>query len=212
MASPYGPSERPEVHDLIPASAKRVMDVGANDGSFAAWLKQDVRNRNITCVEPNPAQAQHARLHCDQVVTEFYPRALETIDGEFDCVTFNHVLEHMPDPWDALSQTRGRLSPTGCVVATIPNIRYLPVVAKLLLRGRWDYETSGHLDRTHLRFFTRSSVMQLFGEAQYVIDTLRPTNCIANVRAPLFSRIVGWLLGDLAYGAFVVRAYPAGAR
>jgi hypothetical protein len=35
---------------------------------------------------------------------------------------------------------------------------------------------------------------------------LRPVNCIGNQRMPIASRILGLTFGDLAYGAFAVRA------
>jgi SAM-dependent methyltransferase len=212
VSSPYETTERPEIHDLIPLSARRFLDVGSNDGGFGAWLKLQVTGREVVCVEPDRAQAEKARAWCDHVIPEFYPEALRQVSGEFDCITFNHVLEHMVDPWDALAQTRDRLSEGGCVVAVVPNIRYLPVAADLVLRGRWDYQPSGHLDKTHLRFFTRSSVRPLFEQAGLNVDVLRPVNCIGNRRTPIGSRILGVTLGDLAYGAFAVRASASDRR
>jgi FkbM family methyltransferase len=206
MNSPYETTERPEIHDLIPPTARRFLDVGSNDGGFAAWLKRQVAGREVVCVEPNLAQAEKVRACCDNVVADFYPGALSRVEGKFDCITFNHVLEHMVDPWDALAQTRNRLASAGCVVAVIPNIRYLPVTANLVLRGRWDYQPSGHLDKTHLRFFTRSTVRPLFERAGLKVDVLRRVNCIGNQRMPIASRILGLTFGDLAYGAFAVRA------
>jgi hypothetical protein len=158
-------------------------------------------------VEPNAAQAEQAALVCDSVVVDRYPEALSQIVGDFDCITFNHVLEHMADPWDALRQTTGRLAQGACVVAVIPNTRYVSLVFDLVIRGRWQYQPSGLLDRTHLRFFTRASIKPLFEEAGLEVDVLRRANGVGSQRWPLASRIVGAVMGDLAYGGFVIRAH-----
>jgi len=204
--SPYATTERPEVHSLVPRTALRILDVGCNDGGFGVWLQGDVSGRDVWGIEPNVAQAALARQTCAGVVTGLYPQALDQIDGEFDCITFNHVLEHMTDPWGALEQTRDRLTSGGCVIAVIPNIRYFPVLVNLAFRGRWDYQDTGQLDRTHLRFFTRASIITLFLNAHLHIDHLQPVNGFACVSHPLLSRIASRLFGDTTYGGFAIRA------
>jgi len=124
----------------VPRTALRVLDVGCNDGGFGAWLQRDVPGRDVWGVEPDSAQAAIARQSYAGVVTGLYPDALDQLDGDFDCITFNHVLEHMLDPWGALERTRERLAPGGCVVAAIPNIRYVTALVDLAFRGRWDYQ------------------------------------------------------------------------
>jgi 2-polyprenyl-3-methyl-5-hydroxy-6-metoxy-1,4-benzoquinol methylase len=157
-------------------------------------------------VEPNVEQAAIARQSYAGVVTAMYPDALDQLEGNFDCITFNHVLEHMLDPWEAMERTRERLAPGGSVVAVIPNIRYLTVLMDLAFRGRWEYQDTGLLDRTHLRFFTRGSVRSLFEDAGLRIDRLIPVNGFASVSHPVLSRIGSRVLGDITYGSFAVRA------
>lgn len=205
-ASPYATTERPEIHQLIPSNAMRVLDVGCNDGGFGAWLKRDRPNREVWGVEPNSAQAELARVTYAGVVTAFYPEALAELDGHFDCITFNHVLEHMVDPWGALEQTRDRLTEGGCVIAVIPNIRYVTALVDLAFRGRWEYQDAGLLDRTHLRFFTRASIGPLFRDAGFVVDQLMPVNAFASVSHPVLSRVAARAIGDIMFGGFAVRA------
>jgi hypothetical protein len=67
------------------------------------------------------------------------------------------------------------LADRGSVVASIPNIAH-GSVRLALLAGRFDYQDLGLLDSTHVRFFTRSSVEDLFREAGMVpIDVRRTT-------------------------------------
>ncbi len=46
----------------------------------------------------------------------------------------------------------------------IPNVAHWSVRARLL-RGRFDYEDSGILDRTHLRFYTRDTAHAMLEDA-----------------------------------------------
>ncbi|HEY5799629.1 MAG TPA: methyltransferase domain-containing protein, partial [Burkholderiaceae bacterium] len=71
------------------------------------------------------------------------------------------VLEHLTDPWRAMEQLAALLKPGGRLIASIPNVRNWRAVFPLLFAGRWTYAPAGILDRTHLRFFTRSSAIAL---------------------------------------------------
>lgn len=206
-ATSYATTERPEIHDLIPRNAMRILDVGCNDGGFGRWLKSDVPGRAVFGVEPNVQQAETAGKTHDGVVAAVYPDALSHLDGNFDCITFNHVLEHMIDPWSALVETKKRLNKDGCVVAVIPNIRHITILLNLVVRGRWNYTDAGLLDRTHLRFFTKSSILPLFEGAGLTIDTIEPVNGYASARFPRAFSVMSRFSQDILFSAFAVRAY-----
>ena len=67
---------------------------------------------------------------------------------------------------------RPLLKEGGYLVASIPNVRYFFNVVDLAVYGRWDYTDEGILDRTHLRFFTRSSMARLLAESGYQVETI----------------------------------------
>lgn len=206
--SPYWSEGRSYVAELIPGSARRVLDVGCNDGTFGAGVLARGTHREVWGVEPHDLDAAAAARRLTGVVNGFYPDALDEVPGLFDCVSFNHVLEHMVDPWNALRVTRERLAPGGCVVGELPNVRHLPFLVNLTFRGRFDYADSGLLDRTHLRFFTRSSAEDLFTSSGYEIDTFFPVVAMGNARFPRTSKVVASMIGDLSYLAFAFRARP----
>jgi len=119
------------------------------------------------------------------------------------------VIEHVVDPWSLLGTIAQHLAPGGCVVAAIPNVRHLPVSAGLLFRGRWTYTGVGILDRTHVRFFTRETVVALFGEAGYEIDRIDrlnpPWTDLPKYR-PL--KLLPARFGDLIHQHYGVLAHP----
>lgn len=166
---PYPFNERPDVVRLIP-EVQRLLEVGCSRGGFAAALRRiPGRVGELWGIEPHAGAAEEARKHFDHVITGLYPDDLPATEP-FDVIVFNDVLEHMVDPWATLTFTRRILIPGGLVVASIPNVRYWEVIWDLIVHGRWTYTETGPLDRTHVRFFTRSSACELLTTSGYEIE------------------------------------------
>src|SRR5262249_29567945 len=122
--------------------------------------------------------AKIAGTKLDKVITGNFGEDLDVGDEAFDCIVFNDVLEHMIDPYSALGYARKLLAPGGCVVASIPNVRYFDNVWNLVIEGSWEYKDIGVLDRTHLRFFTKSSIKSMFVDLGYKIETIKGINSL----------------------------------
>jgi len=93
--------------------------------------------------------------------------------ASLDVVLCLDVLEHLIDPWTTASRLARLLKPGGVLIASVPNVRHFRVVLPLLLRGRWEYQQSGLMDRTHLRFFTEHSATELLRQAGLCVDAVR---------------------------------------
>ncbi len=63
----------------------------------------------------------------------------------------------------------------GQMLACIPNIQHWTILINLL-RGQWQYEDEGLLDRTHVRFFTLSSMQELFANAGLHVFDIKQRN------------------------------------
>jgi hypothetical protein len=83
------------------------------------------------------------------------------------------VLEHLYDPWRALQRIRGWVAAGTRVLASVPNIRNLATLSAIA-GGRFDYEANGVLDITHVRFFTRSTLRDLFEQTGFDVSRLEP--------------------------------------
>ncbi|GIG39603.1 class I SAM-dependent methyltransferase [Cellulomonas phragmiteti] len=158
---------------------KRVLDVGCATGYLGEVLKR--RGCEVVGVEIDPAAAAQAAEVLDEVLVA----DLEQVDlldsferGSFDVVVFGDVLEHLRDPLRLLRTCVGLLRPGGSVVVSVPNVAH-GAVRLALLQGRWTYQDRGLLDRTHVTFFTRVSLLRLMSDAGLAVVDLWPTHADA---------------------------------
>jgi 2-polyprenyl-3-methyl-5-hydroxy-6-metoxy-1,4-benzoquinol methylase len=167
----YFEQTRSEMLEFVPSNCRRALDVGCSSGGFAASLKNS-RGIEVWGIEPFDSAAIQARPRLDNVIQDTFPPRVALPEAYFDCVIFNDVLEHLVDPESAIRYTRRVLTDDGVIVASIPNIRHFPTMWNLLVHGEWNYGESGTLDRTHLRFFTRSSIVTLFESQGYRVEKI----------------------------------------
>jgi SAM-dependent methyltransferase len=160
--------EKQAVLDRIPAGA-RVLEVGAHTGFFSACLRE--RGCRVTALEVDPRAAAHAAASADRlVVGDVEDAAVRArLDGPFDVVLFMHVLEHLVDPWAVLRAMRGQVAHDGRVIVLLPNVACWRIRKALFLGGAFEYEDTGILDRTHLRFFTLDSMRGLLETSGYTV-------------------------------------------
>ncbi len=172
----YPEHPREELLGFIPR-VDSVLDVGCATGGWGGTLRKHLgADARIVGIEAVPAQAEKARTAgFDEVHTGYFPEDLPSGSGLFDLITFNDVLEHTVDPWTVLDEAHKFLAPNGRVLASLPNIQFAPAVLQLL-RGRWDYKDDGVLDRTHLRFFTRATMIELFESSGLTVDRIAGIN------------------------------------
>jgi 2-polyprenyl-3-methyl-5-hydroxy-6-metoxy-1,4-benzoquinol methylase len=204
----YPFDERREVLPFVPPSARRILDVGCGRGGFGYTLREADPSRTIWGVEADLDFVLEASPHYDEILQGTFPDVLSSCSLRFDCIVFNDVLEHMVDPWEALRAARAQLAPGGTVVASIPNVRNLRTLFDLVVRGQWTYVDMGVLDRTHLRFFTKRSILAFFRDSGFVVEALGGIHALGRSHSPLV-RAVPRLTGELAYTGFALRARPA---
>jgi 2-polyprenyl-3-methyl-5-hydroxy-6-metoxy-1,4-benzoquinol methylase len=204
----YG-HERRELLPFIPARAHDLLDIGCAGGGFGRVLRSVRSDVYLEGIELDPDAAAAARETYDVVTTGAFPDVVPK--RQFDCITLNDVLEHIVDPWGALDATLPLLRPGGVVVACLPNVRNYQTIGNLLVRGRWDYADAGVMDRTHLRWFTRKTMVELFESRGFVVDDIVPINF--DYRRPRTLRLAGLVLRtlvtELSAPQFILSAHAA---
>jgi len=94
------------------------------------------------------------------------------------------------------------LRPGGALVASLPNVRYFFNVVGLAVHGRWDYVDEGILDRTHLRFFTRSSLPGLFRDAGFTVERIQGINPTGSLKFKLVDALTLGRWADMRWLQF----------
>ncbi len=159
---------RPEILNLVPRSAGKVLDIGCAAGRLGEAIKSR-QAAEVTGIEYDGEVAALARSRLDRVLVGDVEQLEPDFEPEgFDAIVCGDVLEHLREPEVLLRRARHWLAPGGRLVASIPNVRHWTVV-RSLLNGNWTYEAAGLLDRDHVRFFTRRSIETLFERAGLAI-------------------------------------------
>ncbi|MCM2253226.1 MAG: methyltransferase domain-containing protein, partial [Ramlibacter sp.] len=201
-------------------AGSRVLDLGTGGGALGKHLREHA-GCTVDGLTYNEREAELARPHYRRVVVADLENPgwpFEFPGEQYDFIVCADVLEHLRDPQKALACARQLLAPGGRLLVSIPNAGYCGLVAELL-QGDFSYREEGLLDRTHLRFFTRRSLVRFLADEGWAVDTIesidRPLNesefKVAFERLP--PAVARYLLAvpDAAAYQFVVAARPGPA-
>jgi len=162
----------------IPTGAHRVLEVGCAEGATCRALKEKGCASELIGIELDPDAAGVARGRMDYVLCgDLEVLELEEpwfTEGSFDFILCGDVLEHLRDPWKQLDRLVKLIKPGGQLIVSLPNIRCYWVTAPLIFKDEWTYASAGILDSTHLRFFTKTTAMEMLEKSGLVDITVKP--------------------------------------
>lgn len=172
----YFVNVRKDLLDLIPDENKNgtMLEIGAGEGNTLLYAKENNYANKIYGVEL--FEIENSNQSNDQF-EEFLIANIETTKLHFDELMFDvillgDVLEHLVDPYTVLDNLKKFLKPNGIIIASIPNIREWNTMKTIFLKGDFRYDDAGILDRTHLRFFTKKNIIELFENNNYKIKKI----------------------------------------
>ncbi|MES9948094.1 MAG: glycosyltransferase [Candidatus Thiodiazotropha sp.] len=159
----------------IPAGS-RVLELGCATGYMSDYLRRE-KNCYVVGVEIDRSMANRAKAVCDRVIVgDVQGRGwLKSLgDERFDIITCADILEHLRDPIALLKKLPELLSDGGILLASLPNGAHASLRLELL-EGRFTYEDTGLLDRTHLHLFTYTSLREMFVRSGFRVNELTYT-------------------------------------
>jgi 2-polyprenyl-3-methyl-5-hydroxy-6-metoxy-1,4-benzoquinol methylase len=205
----YYEISRIEMLPYVPPSAQTILEVGCGSGGFGSLLKRSSPGRSVWGIEPDHDAALSAAMKLDRVIEGTFSVQLpELKEQRFDVICFNDVLEHMANPERALLECKQFLNPQGLVVASLPNILFFYQISKILIEQDWKYEDAGIMDSTHLRFFTKKSIIRLFESSGYEISRIDGINPSFGFKYRALNLLLGGHLKDWRFVQFAVQATP----
>jgi 2-polyprenyl-3-methyl-5-hydroxy-6-metoxy-1,4-benzoquinol methylase len=173
--APYPDYANPELLEKIPLTARTILDVGCAQGALgAAYLRRNPLAR-VLGIDSDPAALLIARGRLTETIcadVAITPMPFINPNG-IDCIIYGDVLEHLADPWTLLAQHAEHLAPGGTVLVCMPNVEHWQLT-RLLLTGGFDYQDTGLLDRTHLRWFTPRNMGDALVQAGLELADLAP--------------------------------------
>lgn len=160
----YFDTARTEIQPYLPDRCARVLDIGCGTGATTDWIRTERSVEWAGGVELDPEAAEQAGSKLDQLWTGMIEDADLEVgiqQGSLDLVLCLDVLEHLVDPWAVVQRVSPLLAPGGRLIVSVPNIRNWKFIWRLMMKGDFHYTDAGLLDRTHLRFFVRSTAEAL---------------------------------------------------
>ena len=193
-ARPYFEIANPEIPNILEAlpRERNVLDVGCGSGVHGEEMKR-IHGHRVVGVDLSESSIEKARTRlaeayvADVTRPELYPFFGKR---QFDVILFSDILEHLYDPMDVLTRHYKLLAPGGRILISLPNIAIWNVRLELMV-GRFEYQDTGTLDRTHIRFFTRKTFRRFLGEAGLTVRQSRISPGILRPFVPLIKKLYG---------------------
>lgn len=196
-------SSHAQVPDLVGDGPGRVLDLGCAQGDMLVALES--RGWTAVGVEPDETDAAEAVARGLDVHQGYLEDVRDQIGAPFEAVVAADVIEHIAYPGPVLEEIRGMLVPGGRLVVSVPNIAFL-LIRLTLLFGKFDYTDRGPLDRTHLRFFTRRTIVEFIEHHGFDVVSVGVTPApielieqVSEVRLPRVLHVIN---------AFFARMFP----
>ena len=172
----YFGNVNPDLLEIVPLTARRVLELGCGEGAFAAAYRSRNPKAHYSAVELHGTSAEQAATRIDRLLCgdfETMDDAEVTGGTRFDAIIMGDVLEHMSDPDRVLARLRDLLVDDGHLAISVPNVAHWTALFHLI-NGRWPSQDSGLFDRTHLRFFTLQSLTEALGKAGFRLVKGKP--------------------------------------
>ncbi len=197
---------RQEMLTYLPKYAKRVLEVGCGQGTFATQIKA-YNNAEVWGIEFMPEEAEVAKSVMDKIFVGPCEDHIESLpDNYFNAIYFNDVLEHLAYPDEVLKTLKSKLANNGLIISSIPNLRNFRVLKMLVLKGNWDYADHGIMDKTHLRWFTKKSIHKMYTDLGYEVISHEGINPSKSLKPYLYNIPFLFTAMDMKYTQFATVA------
>ncbi|MDP1026417.1 methyltransferase domain-containing protein [Sphingomonas sp. KR1UV-12] len=188
----YYDNGRPETIDMLVERPARVLDIGCGRGG----VTRELQRRHPGLVSVGMDAFCDSSHNYRTTFDEFHHVDIEAAELPVDLATFDlvlllDVLEHLRDPHSFFERMTAQLN-YGCyILVSLPNFHYYPNLLRIIWSGRFQYQSEGIMDRTHLRFFGYKDARDMLAKDVSIIRYIAH-----NPMESRKSRIIGRIFGD----------------
>lgn len=190
------------IHAL--GSELKVLDIGTGRGELGRRIRS--RCQLLVGIEKDPITAEIARPFYDDLIIGSVTETNISWIEPFDLIILGDILEHLAEPGNYLKKIRSYLKDNGHILISVPNVANITVRLGLLI-GRFDYQSRGILDRTHLHFYTLKSAREEIEKAGYLISRTRATPMPVELALPFLAK-TPFLSGVRLATQFLTNVFP----
>ncbi|WP_026451833.1 class I SAM-dependent methyltransferase [Aequorivita capsosiphonis] len=137
-----------------------LLDVGAGTGEFLKVAKE--KSWNVQGMEPN----ENARRLASEKGIELKSSLSDFHENQFDVVTLWHVLEHIPNLEETISQLSDLVKPNGTLIIAVPNFKSYDAKHYKEFWAAFDVPR-------HLWHFSKVSIEKLFSK-NFTLEKTEP--------------------------------------
>jgi len=173
----YYKKDRNEIIEFIPKKYNKVLEIGCSEGNFRKNLSP---NCEYWGVEADLESGEIASKKINKLIKgDFFKIHNQLPDKYFDLVICNDVIEHFEHYNLFFNIIRKKMVDNAFIIGSIPNVRYVTNLYNLIFLKDWEYANEGILDKTHLRFFTKKTLINTFSKNGFNIIQLDGINKIS---------------------------------
>jgi predicted O-linked N-acetylglucosamine transferase (SPINDLY family) len=173
--TPINDVHNADVYNFMRKDYGGVVEVGSSSGALARVYREANPGCSYVGIEIDAGYADASRRHCTEVilgnVEKLSDDTVNRIGKDAQCWVFADALEHLYDPWQMLRRIKQASGAGTEVVACIPNAQYWGLQAHLN-GGKFIYQDSGIFDRTHIRWLTRLTIIDLFQANGFRVENM----------------------------------------
>lgn len=139
----------------------RLLDIGAGTGDFLVVAKND--GWQTTGIEPS----EKAKAIALSKGVNFADSLASLEDHSFDVITMWHVLEHVPNLDEYISELKRLLKPSGTILIAVPNFKSFDANYYGRFWAAYDVPR-------HIWHFSKTAIQKLFAEKEMKLTDVLP--------------------------------------
>lgn len=173
------------IKNIINKKPGKVLEIGCNSGDTISYFNKIWPKFNHLGIDIN-----------NNIEYNNYIKKIDIINGinfikeKYDYILLLDVIEHIKDQDTLHRNIHSLMNKDSKVIFSIPNIRFINALLKILILKNFPDDESGIFDITHVKFFTKKKIIYTLLSYDYNIIEIKGINSIYSIKMPLFRKII----------------------